>query len=180
MLSIKQLLPIVVVSVICLGQVTCFSTSSIQLVSNNFKKTSTHHYYNYNKNNNNHHHEKREFSKQILYNTQSTTSTNLSPSSLSMKNQNEIDDPLSSRNNGNADPTGLKRGLVLFPLVVLIATWLFTIPPEFRRARICSEQQVIDNPGSKCITAGNWVKGVKEYYSNGGGIKFDFTIDPDD
>ncbi len=96
-----------------------------------------------------------------------------------MKSQNEIDDSVPSRNNENADPTGLKRGLVLFPVVVLIATWLFTIPPEFRRARICTEQQVIDNPGSKCITAGNWVKGVQEYYRNGGGIKFDFTIDPD-
>ena len=79
----------------------------------------------------------------------------------------------------DADPTGLKRGLVLFPLVTLIAIWLFSIPPEYRRARICSEQQVIDYPNSKCITIGNWVKGVSDYYRNGGGVEFDFTIDPD-
>ncbi len=77
------------------------------------------------------------------------------------------------------DPTGMKRGLILFPTVLLIAIWLFSIPPEFRRARICSEQQVIDYPDSKCMTATNWVGGVKDYYMNGGGVQFDFTIDPD-
>ena len=95
----------------------------------------------------------------------------LTQSSMIMRSKNE--DRIES------DPTGRKRGLILLPIVLLIAIWLFSIPPEFRRARICSEQQVIDNPGSKCITGENWVKGVQEYYRNGGGVEFDFSIDPD-
>ncbi len=79
--------------------------------------------------------------------------------------------------NNSADPSGQRRGLILFPLVLLFTVWLFTIPPEFRRAHICSEQQVIDYPG-KCITPDTWINGVKEYYRNGGGIEFDFSIDP--
>eukprot|EP00551_Chaetoceros_affinis_P000311 CAMPEP_0203655174 /NCGR_PEP_ID=MMETSP0088-20131115/37440_1 /ASSEMBLY_ACC=CAM_ASM_001087 /TAXON_ID=426623 /ORGANISM="Chaetoceros affinis, Strain CCMP159" /LENGTH=153 /DNA_ID=CAMNT_0050515699 /DNA_START=98 /DNA_END=559 /DNA_ORIENTATION=+ len=79
----------------------------------------------------------------------------------------------------DSDPTGMRRGLVLFPVVLLIAVWLFSIPPEFRRARICTEQQVIDYPDSKCITTSNWIAGVKDYYQKGGGLEFDFTIDPD-
>lgn len=79
----------------------------------------------------------------------------------------------------DADPTGMKRGLVLFPLMILVSIWMFSIPPEYRRAKICTEQQVIDNPGSKCITAGNWISGIQDYYRNGGGVEFDFTIDPD-
>lgn len=79
--------------------------------------------------------------------------------------------------NNSADPSGQRRGLILFPLVLLFTAWLFTIPPEFRRAHLCSEQQVIDYPG-KCITADTWINGVKEYYRNGGGIEFDFSIDP--
>mmetsp|Transcript_24622 Transcript_24622/g.30279 ORF Transcript_24622/g.30279 Transcript_24622/m.30279 type:complete len:153 (+) Transcript_24622:125-583(+) len=77
------------------------------------------------------------------------------------------------------DPTGLKRGKIILPMVMLLAIWFFTIPPEFRRSRLCSEQQVIDNPKSKCITAEKWISGIQEYYRGGGGIQWDFSIDPD-
>jgi hypothetical protein len=80
---------------------------------------------------------------------------------------------------GETDPTGLRRGVVLLPLAVLVAVWLFTIPVEFRRAQFCSEEQVRLNPNSKCITPDNWVKGIQDYYQQGGGIDFDFTIDQD-
>jgi hypothetical protein len=33
------------------------------------------------------------------------------------------------------------------------------------------------NPESKCITAGDWASNVQEYYRNGGGIQFDFSIE---
>ena len=81
---------------------------------------------------------------------------------------------------GESDPTGLRRGAVLLPLVVLVAVWLFTIPVEFRRARFCSEEQVRIYPDSKCITPDNWVKGIQDYYQQGGGIAWDFTIEPED
>jgi hypothetical protein len=81
---------------------------------------------------------------------------------------------------GRTDPTGLRRGLVLLPFVVLVAVWLFTIPVEFRRARFCSEEQVRLFPDSKCITPDNWVKGIQDYYQQGGGIEWDFTIEADE
>lgn len=79
----------------------------------------------------------------------------------------------------DGDPTGLKRGAILLPIVLLVNVWMFSIPVEFRRARICSEQQVRENPSSKCMTTETWRQGVADYYANGGGIKFDFSVDPD-
>lgn len=77
------------------------------------------------------------------------------------------------------DPTGLKRGAILLPIVLLVNVWMFSIPVEYRRARICSEQQVRENPASKCMTVDAWREGVADYYANGGGIKFDLSVDPD-
>ena len=79
----------------------------------------------------------------------------------------------------SGDPTGLQRGLLIFPLVLLVNVWMFSIPVEYRRARICSEEQVRENPDSKCMTTETWRRGVADYYANGGGIKFDFSVDPD-
>ena len=77
------------------------------------------------------------------------------------------------------DPTGLKRGAVILPIMFLINVWMFSIPVEFRRARFCSAEQVRANPTSKCMTWETWRNGVVEYYANGGGVKWDFSIDPD-
>ena len=68
----------------------------------------------------------------------------------------------------DGDPTGLKRGAILLPIVLLVNVWMFSIPVEFRRARICSEQQVRENPSSKCMTTETWRQGVADYYANGG------------
>jgi hypothetical protein len=78
------------------------------------------------------------------------------------------------------DPTGLRRGLPILGAVLVICTWLFSIPVEFRRAIICSELEVQQNPESRCITASGWASGVKDYYANGGGINFDFTVEQKD
>lgn len=77
------------------------------------------------------------------------------------------------------DPTGLKRGALLLPIALAINIWMFSVPVEFRRARFCSEEQVRENPNSKCMTWETWRSGVSDYYANGGGVKFDFSIDPD-
>lgn len=71
----------------------------------------------------------------------------------------------------------IERGGVLFALVFLLTLWQFSIPPEFRRARFCSDYQVRLYPQSKCITPENWAKGIKEYYQQGGGIQWDFSIE---
>uniref|UniRef100_A0A7R9W3C7 Uncharacterized protein n=1 Tax=Pseudictyota dubia TaxID=2749911 RepID=A0A7R9W3C7_9STRA len=73
---------------------------------------------------------------------------------------------------------GMNTGPYLFALVLALNIWSFSIPVEFRRARFCSEQQVLNaRPGNKCITFGNWVGGIADYYRNGGGIHFDFSIE---
>jgi len=89
------------------------------------------------------------------------------------------DEPRYGEPGYKGDPTGLKRGNIIFPIIFLLNVWAFSIPVEYRRARICSEEQVRDNPGSKCMTTETWRKGVADYYANGGGIKFDFSVDPD-
>jgi hypothetical protein len=73
---------------------------------------------------------------------------------------------------------GIDRGLYLIAIVIFFNIWIFSIPPEFRRAKLCSEEQVIQYPESGCITGAKWASGVREYYANGGGISFDFSIDP--
>jgi hypothetical protein len=32
-------------------------------------------------------------------------------------------------------------------------------------------------PNKNCITANEWVRGVGDYYNNGGGVHFDFSIE---
>ncbi len=71
---------------------------------------------------------------------------------------------------------GIQRGLYLLGIVFFINVWIFSIPPEFRRAKICTEEQVIMFPNSGCMTGSQWVGGIREYYTNGGGINFDFSI----
>jgi hypothetical protein len=80
-------------------------------------------------------------------------------------------------NSSAPDPGGMRRGLIIFPIVFLLNVWMFTIPPEFRRTKICNDEQSQLYP-NQCMTMPQWMNGVKEYYKNGGGIHFDFSIDP--
>ena len=60
---------------------------------------------------------------------------------------------------------------------MLVSVWLFSIPVEFRRARFCTEEDVRLYPEKNCITFNSWREGIAEYYANGGGVKFDFSIE---
>ena len=82
-----------------------------------------------------------------------------------------------NRDGRTNDIIGIRRGFYLMGVVLLLNVWIFSIPPEFRRAKICTEEQVIMFPKSGCMTGKMWADGVSAYYSNGGGISFDFTID---
>ena len=76
---------------------------------------------------------------------------------------------------------GIGRGLVLQVIVFGICAWLFTIPPEFRRAYLCPADIYCQEEGActrECVTTSEWISGVQEYYKNGGGIQWDFSIDP--
>eukprot|EP00586_Coscinodiscus_wailesii_P020781 CAMPEP_0172515972 /NCGR_PEP_ID=MMETSP1066-20121228/272327_1 /TAXON_ID=671091 /ORGANISM="Coscinodiscus wailesii, Strain CCMP2513" /LENGTH=167 /DNA_ID=CAMNT_0013297259 /DNA_START=38 /DNA_END=541 /DNA_ORIENTATION=+ len=66
-----------------------------------------------------------------------------------------------------------RRGRYFLGFVLLTTVWLFSVPPEFRRAVICTQE---GEPN--CVTARDWSSGIAEYYRNGGGIQFDFSIDP--
>mmetsp|Transcript_19757 Transcript_19757/g.27954 ORF Transcript_19757/g.27954 Transcript_19757/m.27954 type:complete len:208 (-) Transcript_19757:251-874(-) len=74
------------------------------------------------------------------------------------------------------------RGQILFSLALVFCIWLFTIPTEFRRAYICSGPACVENRAScnNCKTLGELRQGVAEYYKNGGGIQFDFSVESKD
>ena len=72
---------------------------------------------------------------------------------------------------------GIQRGIYLLGIVFFFNVWIFSIPPEFRRAKICSDEQVRLFPDSGCMTGSQWVGGITEYYANGGGVNFDFSIE---
>ncbi|KAL3929070.1 MAG: hypothetical protein SGBAC_012373 [Bacillariaceae sp.] len=76
---------------------------------------------------------------------------------------------------------GIGRGIYIQLVVFGLCAWLFTIPPEFRRAYLCPADTFCQEEGSctrECVTPDEWVSGIKDYYKNGGGIKWDFSIDP--
>ena len=72
---------------------------------------------------------------------------------------------------------GTGTGWYLLAFALLVNVWIFSIPPEFRRARLCNEEEVVLYADKNCMTGDQWVKGVKGYYQNGGGIHFDFSIE---
>ena len=78
---------------------------------------------------------------------------------------------------GENDYGGLKEGSIIMILVLILNVWIFSIPPEYRRARICSEEDARLYPERKCTTIQEWTKGISDYYANGGGVEFDFSIE---
>jgi len=79
----------------------------------------------------------------------------------------------SSRSNDGSD-----RGIVIMGIVLAACIWVFSIPPYFRRAHFCVTEKCVANRSKcyDCVTTKEWVGGVKEYYQNGGGVQFDFTV----
>lgn len=71
---------------------------------------------------------------------------------------------------------GIDRGLYLWAIVLAVNVWFFSIPVEFRRTRICNEADTAQFP-DRCMTANQFKSGIRDYYANGGGIKWDFSIE---
>jgi len=76
-----------------------------------------------------------------------------------------------------ANTDGREQGVIILPLVMLGCIWLFSVPPEFRRARICNEEDVRLHPEKNCTTFATWKKELAQYYKDGGGVEFDFSIE---
>jgi hypothetical protein len=75
---------------------------------------------------------------------------------------------------------GSGRGKVIQVIVLAVCVWSFSIPPEFRRARFCTTTGCVENRAScnDCVTFSEWKIKVVDYYKGGGGVNFDFSIDP--
>lgn len=81
---------------------------------------------------------------------------------------------------GTAYDDGTGRGSIIFAVVLAFCVWQFTIPPKFRRSYICTSQACVELRSSclDCVTIQEWTSDVLEYYRGGGGIQWDFSIDP--
>lgn len=79
------------------------------------------------------------------------------------------------------DISGTKRGIPILAVVLLGCLWCFTIPPEFRRAHICPTPSCVESREScyDCKTLSELRSGIQGYYKNGGGVVWDFSIDPE-
>jgi hypothetical protein len=75
---------------------------------------------------------------------------------------------------------GKNRGKVIQVIVLSICVWFFSIPPEFRRTHFCPTSRCVENRATcyECTTFGEWKVRVADYYKGGGGVHFDFSIDP--
>lgn len=73
---------------------------------------------------------------------------------------------------------GIDRGIPILAFALILSAWLFTIPTEFRRAHFCASDQCVQARCNDCMTVSEWGSGIRDYYRNGGGIKWDFSIDP--
>jgi hypothetical protein len=83
---------------------------------------------------------------------------------------------------------GRSVGFVLLGMSLLLSAWLFTIPPSFRRAYLCPSDYFANANGgiaqqqqeqqADCVPWGVWWSDVFEYYRNGGGVQWDFSVDP--
>ena len=105
---------------------------------------------------------------QKKYSRISTTSSSITP-----RNFNEI----TSLGMAQSDIDGTKTGSYFMAVVLLLNVWLFSIPTEFRRAHIYPEGNAGLYTDAKAMTAKEWASGVAKYYANGGGVKFDFSIE---
>lgn len=86
--------------------------------------------------------------------------------------------PLFQSRKGGTQVDGTGRGLAVFSLVMAACIWVFSIPPEFRRAHFCVVEKCVQERSKcyDCVTISEWMDGVTEYYQNGGGVQFDFTV----
>ena len=73
---------------------------------------------------------------------------------------------------------GTGRGVILQGLTLLVCIWIFSIPPEFRRSHFCVVDKCVQNRAQcyDCVTFDEWKHGIVEYYQNGGGVQFDFSV----
>jgi hypothetical protein len=87
---------------------------------------------------------------------------------------------LAEKQKPSANIDGVAQGQVILGVALLVCVWFFTVPPSFRRAKICvsDTSQVCVEGSCNCVLFQDWSNDIVEYYKNGGGIQWDFSIDP--
>lgn len=72
-----------------------------------------------------------------------------------------------------------KRGAVILTIAMFLCLWSFSIPVELRREHWCFSDRCEANRSrcNDCVTFKEWFGKVNEYYANGGGVHFDFSIE---
>jgi len=72
-----------------------------------------------------------------------------------------------------------QRGGVILGFVFLVCVWSFSIPVELRRDHFCFTEKCATNRSRcyDCVTVKEWSGKVKDYYANGGGVQFDFSVE---
>jgi hypothetical protein len=87
---------------------------------------------------------------------------------------------LAAKQSSNDDLDGTIRGAYLLALVGFFVIWSFSIPVEFRRAHWCFTTTCEQNRSlpfcHDCVTFGEWSHDIVEYYRNGGGVQWDFSV----
>uniref|UniRef100_A0A7S4A9X0 Uncharacterized protein n=1 Tax=Pseudo-nitzschia australis TaxID=44445 RepID=A0A7S4A9X0_9STRA len=61
---------------------------------------------------------------------------------------------------------GLDRAKYIWPIVIAINIWFFSIPVEYRRTRFCNEADSAAYP-ERCMTSKQFTEGISNYYKNG-------------
>ena len=72
------------------------------------------------------------------------------------------------------------KGKRILEAAMLVVIWSFSIDVKLRRVHFCFTEACEANLSRcyDCVTFGEWIDMVKEYYKNGGRVFFDFSIDP--
>ena len=61
---------------------------------------------------------------------------------------------------------GLDRAKYIWPIVIAINIWFFSVPVEYRRTRFCNEADSAAYP-ERCMTSKQFTEGISNYYKNG-------------
>jgi len=97
-------------------------------------------------------------------------------------NDNNIDEE-SSSDNINNNVYGIQRGVPLLILALAWSVWSFSLPLEFRRAHFCFSDRCVEHPSANmcydCVAFSAWTKDIVTYYQQGGGVQWDFSVDPE-
>ena len=109
------------------------------------------------------------------------TLNNHYPTTLTLQQQTPTTLFGSNDSDAPKDFSGSGRGVPLLLMALAASLWFFTIPPDFRRTHICTTDRCVADRAfcSDCRTISEFRDDIATYYKNGGGVQWDFSIDPE-